>query len=90
MKITTTAFDGIVAGIIKNGVTAGEHSHELLARVVMASGYILKHRQGLPDDAEFDVPVDALPAFLASLSKRQRHLLKKIAESLEVERDTLH
>jgi hypothetical protein len=56
----------------------------------MASGYILKHRQGLPDDAEFDVPVDALPAFLASLSKRQRHLLKKIAESLVVERDTLH
>jgi hypothetical protein len=90
MKITTTAFDGIVADIIKNGVTTGEHSEELVARVVVASGAILKHRQGLPDDADFEVSLDALPAFLASLSKRQRRLLKKIAEDLVVGRDTLH
>jgi hypothetical protein len=96
MKITTDEFNDVVAAIMSSGIDAAfvRHEQELIARVIMAVGDVLKHRQGLPDglpdSAEFDVPLGEIPTFLASMSKRQRRLLKKIAEELEMEKTALH
>jgi hypothetical protein len=92
MKITTDEFNDVVAAIMSSGIDAAfvRHEQELIARVIMAVGDVLKHRRGLPDSAEFDVPLGEIPTFLASMSKRQRRLLKKIAEELEMEKTALH
>jgi hypothetical protein len=82
MKITTDEFNDVVMAIMNSGVEAAfvRHERELVARVVVAVGGVLKDRQGLPDNADFDVPLAEIPTFLASMSKRQRRLLKEIAE----------
>jgi hypothetical protein len=91
MKITTDEFNHIITAIIIGGVkAAASRDQELVARVIAAAGGVLKHRQGLPDSADFVVPLGEIPAFLASMSKRQRRLLKKIAEDLEMEKTALH
>jgi hypothetical protein len=92
MKITTDEFNDVVAAIMSSGIDAAfvRHEQELVVRVIVAVGGVLKHRQGLPDSADFEVPLGEVPTFLASMSKRQLRLLKKIAEEIEMEKTALH
>jgi hypothetical protein len=60
-------------------------------RVFMAANFVMRHRRGMPDDQEWAGPTDAeLAALLFSADRRQRKLLKKIAEGLVAEKVTQH
>ena len=68
---------------------------EIHARIVTAAWFVIKQRQGVPDDAEWTVPPERellamVREFLADLSAIQRMSLKRIAESLRMEKTTLH
>ena len=54
--------------------------------MLVAASLVLRHRLGLLDDWPWGGPADAeLACFLASANRRQRKLLKEIAEGLESE-----
>jgi hypothetical protein len=68
---------------------------EIHARIVTAACFVIKQRQGIPDDAEWTVPPEAellamVREFLDDLSAIQRNRLKRIAESLRMQKRTLH
>ena len=67
----------------------------LKARIIAAACFVIKERQGVPDDVEWHAPpepelMSMVREFLAGLSAIQRKRLKRIAESLVLEKTRLH
>lgn len=59
---------------------------EVDARVLAASGFIMKQRLAIiPDDQPWSPSDTALAEFLAGADRRQRRLLKEIAEGLTLD-----
>jgi hypothetical protein len=95
MKISQRQFDRALDLIQRGLYEDTDAGRELHARIVMAVASIVKHRQGISDDAEWEwQPEQGMPAalkeFLADLSAIQRKLLKRIAQDLELQVDRLH
>jgi hypothetical protein len=94
MRMTEQQFDTAVEQVQQNQRPDSEWL-EIHARIVTAACFVIKQRQGVPDDAEWTVPPERellamLREFLADLSAIQRKRLKRIAESLRMEKTTLH
>jgi hypothetical protein len=87
MRMTTDEFDEAVELLQQTANphqwTGTDAEQDRLARVIAAAGCVLKHRRGIPDDAEWTMPAGALEEFLASLTPTQRRKLRRIAESLQ-------
>jgi hypothetical protein len=94
MRMTKQQFDTAVDLIQRNPWSGGELD-ELQARIVAAACCVIKQRRGVPDDIDWTVPPEPelktmVREFLAGLSAIQRKRLKQIAESLIMEKTTLH
>ena len=94
MRMTEQQFDTAVEQLEQNQRPDSEWL-EIHARIVTAACFVLKQQQGVPDDAEWTVPPEPellamVREFLADLSAIQRKRLKHIAESLIMEKATLH
>jgi hypothetical protein len=94
MGMTKLQFDTAVEQLQQNQRPDGEWL-EIHARIVTAACFVIKQRQGVSDDAEWTVPPEPellamVGEFLADLSAIQRKRLKHIAESLRMEKMTLH
>jgi hypothetical protein len=63
--------------------TGTEAEQDRLLRVICAAACVIKHRCGIPDDAEWNMPPGAVEEFLASLTSDQLRRLKRIADSLQ-------
>jgi hypothetical protein len=93
MEMTKQQFDTAMEQLQQNQRPDGEWL-EIHARIVTAC-FVIKQRQGVPDDAEWTLPPERellamVREFLADLSAIQRNRLKRIAESLRMEKTTLH
>ena len=83
MKMTQQEFDEAVNRLRRSG---RRDMTDIESRVFVAAGFVMRHRRGMPDDMPWGGPTDAeLAEFLASADRRQRKLLKSIAEELEAE-----
>ena len=94
MGMTKQQFDTAVEQLEQNQRPDGEWL-DIHARIVTAACFVIKQRQGVPDDAEWTVPPEPellamVREFLVDLSAIQRKRLKRIAESLKMEKTTLH
>ena len=94
MQMTNQQFDTAVEQLQQNQRPDSEWL-EIHARIVIAAYFVIKQRQGAPDEAEWTVPPEPellamVREFLADLSVIQRNRLKRIAESLRMEKTTLH
>jgi hypothetical protein len=94
MRMTEQQFEIAVEQLQQNQRPDGEWL-EIHARIVTAACFVIKQRQGVSDDAEWTVPPERellamVREFLADLSAIQRMSLKRIAESLRMEKTTLH
>jgi hypothetical protein len=94
MQMTNQQFDTAVEQLQQNQRPDSEWL-EIHARIVTAACFVIKQRQGIPDEAEWTVPPEAellamVREFLDDLSTIQRKRLKRIAESLRMEKRTLH
>jgi hypothetical protein len=94
MRMTEQQFDSAVEQLEQNQRPDSEWL-EIHARIVTAACFVIRQRQGVPDDAEWTVPPERellamVREFLADLSSIQRKRLKHIAESLRMEKTTLH
>ena len=94
MRMTEQQFDTAVEQLEQNQRPDSEWL-EIHARIVTAACFVIRQRQGVPDDAEWTVPPERellamVREFLADLSSIQRKRLKRIAESLRMEKTTLH
>jgi hypothetical protein len=91
MRMTTDQFDEVVDLLRQGSQWPESVDHDLIARVFVAAGYILKHRLGISDDVMWSPAESELSEFLAGLSRVQRGKLKRIAESLVMAGDvTIH
>ena len=78
--MTKQEFDKAVAALIERGRAAT--NNDTTTRVFVAAAQVAKHRLNLPDDQPFH-PTDAdVIGVLTGLDRRQRRLLKKLAEEL--------
>jgi hypothetical protein len=82
--MTKEEFDAAVDHLLHNTPATGGNEATAM-RVAAAVGSIMKHRLEIPDNADFIVPVGDIPEFLRSMTRRQRRLLKQIAESMMVQ-----
>ena len=94
MRMTEQQFDTAVEQLQQNQHPDSEWL-EIHARIVTAAYFVIKQRQGVSDDDEWIVPPERellamVGEFLADLSSIQRKSLKRIAESLRMEKTTLH
>jgi hypothetical protein len=94
MEMTKEQFDTAVEQLQQNQRPDDEWL-EIHARIVTTAYFVIKQRQGVPDDAEWTVPPEPkllamVREFLADLSALQRKRLKRVAESIRMERTTLH
>jgi hypothetical protein len=94
MQMTNQQFDTAVEQLQQNQRPDSEWL-EIHARIVTAACFVIKQRQGVPNDAAWTVPPEPellamVREFLADLSAIQRKRLKHIAESLRMEKTTLH
>ena len=94
MRMTEQQFEIAVEQLQQNQRPDSEWL-EIHARIVTAAYFVIKQRQGVPDDAEWTVPPEPellamVREFLDDLSAIQRNRLKRIAESLRMEKATLH
>ena len=94
MQMTNQQFDTAVEQLQQNQRSDSEWL-EIHARIVTAACFVIKQRQGVPDDAEWTVPPEPellamVREFLDDLSAIQRSRLKRIAESLRMQKRTLH
>jgi hypothetical protein len=94
MQMTNQQFDTAVEQLQQNQRPDSEWL-KIHARIVTAACFVIKQRQGIPDEAEWTVPPEAellamVREFLDDLSTIQRKRLKRIAESLRMEKRTLH
>jgi hypothetical protein len=94
MQMTNQQFDTAVEQLQQNQRPDSEWL-EIHAQIVTAACFVIKQRQGIPDEAEWTVPPEAellamVREFLDDLSTIQRKRLKRIAESLRMEKRTLH
>jgi isopenicillin N synthase-like dioxygenase len=95
MRMSKQEFDATTVSLQQNRQPGNDRELELHARVVMAACAVIKQRQGIPDDVEWNAPPEPelmamMREFLAGISPRQRKLLKRIAEGLELEKTRLH
>jgi hypothetical protein len=93
MRMTEQQFDTAVEQLQQN--QRPDEWLEIHARIVTAAYFVIKQRQGVPDDAQWTVPPERellamVREFLDDLSAIQRNRLKRIAESLRMEKTTLH
>jgi hypothetical protein len=93
MGMTKQQFDTAVEQLQQNRPD-GEWL-EIHARIVTAACFVIKQRKGVRDDAQWAVPPERellamVREFLDDLSAIQRNRLKRIAESLRMEKTTLH
>jgi hypothetical protein len=93
MRMTKREFDAAIDLIVQRDVWPD--NDEFAARLVAAACAVIKQRQGVPDDAEWNAPpepelLSMVRKFLADISPRQRKLLKQIAESLIMKSERLH
>jgi len=63
--------------------TGTEAEQDRLGRVVVAAACVIKHRLGIPGDAEWTMLPGALEEFLASLTPDQFRKLKRTAEGIQ-------
>jgi hypothetical protein len=94
MQMTNQQFDTAVEQLQQNQHPDSEWL-EIHARIVTAAYFVIKQRQRVPDEAEWTVPPEPellamVREFLADLSAIQRNRLKRIAESLRIEKTMLH
>jgi hypothetical protein len=91
MNITDKQFDTAMA-LLKTGGESPEQLQDVCARLIAAAGFVLRQRAGIPDDALVDwrLPMEELPAFFTGLSKRQRRLIREIAEELVQQKERIH
>jgi len=52
-------------------------------RLTIAAIFVMKHRQGIPDDAEVTYTSDEIRTFLNGLDRRQWRMLREIARGIE-------
>jgi dUTPase len=93
MRMTEQQFDTAVEQLQQNQRPDDEWL-DIHARIVTVY-FAIKQQQGVPDDAEWTVPPEPellamVREFLADLSAIQRKRLKRVAESIRMERTTLH
>lgn len=93
MRMTKQEFDLAVDLIVQRNLWLDRE--EFAARIITAACFVIKQRQGVPDDVDWNAPQGAellamVREFLADISPRQRKLLKRIAESLELEKTRIH
>ena len=94
MRMTNQQFDTAVEQLQQKRRPDDEWL-EIHAQIVTAAYFVIKQRQGVPDDAEWTVPPELellamVREFLDDLSAIQRNRLKRIAESLRMDKTTLH
>ena len=78
--MTKQEFDEAVEGL-RQGHKAETDAE---VRVFVAASFIIRQRRGMPEDQAWEGPTDAeLAEFLAGADRRQRKLLKEIAEGLK-------
>jgi hypothetical protein len=82
MRITKDEFDEAVDLLRQGGQWPDSIDRDLVTRVSVAAGYVLKHRLSISDDVMWSAAESELSEFLAGLSRVQRGKLKRIAESL--------
>ena len=82
-KITKQEFDAAVDHLRRQG---RRELNEAARRIFVAVSLIMRNRRNMPDDMPWEGPTDAeLAEFLASENRRQRKILKGIAEGITSE-----
>ena len=89
MQMTEQEFDEAVEQLQINGLYGVKGDCE--ARVFSAACFVMHHRLRLPDGEAWSGPTnDELSDFLFDISDKQRKRLKRIAETLVEQGETLH
>jgi hypothetical protein len=93
MRMTKQQFDTAVDLIVQQNIWPDSELDAV--RIIAAACFVIKQRQGVPDDVEWHAPPEPelmamVREFLAGLSVIQRNKLKRIAESLIPEKMRLH
>jgi hypothetical protein len=95
MRMTRRQFDSAVDRLLAWSAPSDDDERERHARIVSAALAVIKHRNEIPDDVDFDAPPEPelramIREFLTGITPIQRKRLKRIAESLELQSEPLH
>jgi hypothetical protein len=95
MRMTRQQFDHAVDQVLGGSAVDDELEMERQVRIITAALYVIKQRRGIPDDVDFVAPPEPelramMRQFFAGLSSNQRKRLKRIAESLDPQKERLH
>ena len=86
--VTTAEFDEAIAAIIQRG-RAGIDD-DATERVFVAAAHVARHRRNMPDDQPFRLTDSDVIGVLTTADRRQRKLIKKIAEELIKVKESIH
>jgi hypothetical protein len=88
--MTKDEFNTTVSLIIDGIGPDNDQERDNYYRILAAVGFFCRQVADVPDDVEVELVPDKLPKFLLALTRRQRRLLKDLADSLKGGPEYIH